>query len=124
MRIWQNDFKDIKHQSAIPDPIWKTIDSEIHAMRKTVPSLFMRGMTDIWKHRSWMTADDYSNFLLYVGPAVLHGRLSEPYYQHFLELRNIVKRFLEFGIPRGDIEPGGSLTEACEAWVEKYERYV
>ncbi|SGY58245.1 BQ5605_C006g04354 [Microbotryum silenes-dioicae] len=71
----------------IPNKIWEVIVQEITNGAKTIPSLFARKMPNIHLQTGAMTAEDWSNWILYVGPCVLHDRLPAKYFAHFLALR-------------------------------------
>lgn len=60
---------------------WVQIGVEIEAARSHIPASFGRSME---AHRGWMTAEDWMVFIQHVGPAVLEGRLAQPYFDHFL----------------------------------------
>ncbi|GAA5918134.1 hypothetical protein JCM5296_005910 [Sporobolomyces johnsonii] len=101
---------------------WRTIGDEITHSAQLIPSRFGHRMPNPATNLSDFTAEDYSNFLLLIGPVVLFDRLPSVYYEHFLALRRIVRAFLAFQIRRADVEQGGSLRREVEGWVEEYER--
>ena len=81
-------------------------------------------MPDPFKHQNWFTAEDYSNFLLYIGPIVLRNRLPQRFYDHFLKLRRWVKALLSFTVSRSSLEEGGWLRREIFDWTDEYERLV
>ncbi|KAJ7937833.1 hypothetical protein B0H13DRAFT_2302305 [Mycena leptocephala] len=56
---------------------------------------------------------------MFLGPALLHGRLKTVYYRHFLKLVNIFNLFLKYFLPNDERD---KLETAIVEWVEEYER--
>ncbi|GAA5931369.1 uncharacterized protein JCM15063_001447 [Sporobolomyces koalae] len=100
---------------------WDLVDVEVENASRDIPSEWGKKMPAPGRNQGWFTAEDYANFLNYVGPAVLHKRLQEPYYSHFLQFRSIALKLLHPNIPRRDINQGGLLSEAIVDWVTQYE---
>ncbi|GAA5918779.1 hypothetical protein JCM5296_005483 [Sporobolomyces johnsonii] len=98
------------------------IDDEVQVTFNFIPSTWGRRMTHPFKQNAFLTAEDLANFLLHIGPALLHQHLPPLYYAHFLALRSICLRLTAFEMPKASVAPGGSLRTDIEAWVQEYER--
>ncbi|KAK4700088.1 hypothetical protein P7C70_g6164, partial [Phenoliferia sp. Uapishka_3] len=119
--LWKGAFKGHKGAFVLPKEMWDQIDEEILLSFKYVPASFGRRMPAPGEHLTWFTAEDFSTFLLVIGPAVLFGRLPTPYYNNFLALRDITSQLLAFSIPRADVLPGGRLDVDIKNWYKSYE---
>ncbi|KAK4699900.1 hypothetical protein P7C70_g6352, partial [Phenoliferia sp. Uapishka_3] len=119
--IWRGTFKGYTGAWVMDDVTWEEIDTIILNSSRTTPSSFGRRMPAPGAHQGWFTAEDYSNFLLYLGPIVLHSRLPPTYFAHFMELRSIAIRLLDLQISRASIAVGGSLRLDLAKWVQDYE---
>lgn len=110
---------------------WDAVGKEMEDSGSLVPSAFGRRPCNIAQHPSWMTAEDWVNFVLYIGPALLEDRLPRKYFEHFLRMRNWVKACLRLSMDRQDVEGRdevdapdsrrGILSRKIKEWYEEYE---
>ncbi|SGZ33510.1 BQ5605_C041g11972 [Microbotryum silenes-dioicae] len=108
----------------IPNKIWEVIGQEITNGAKTIPSLFARKMPNIHLQTGAMTAEDWSNWILYVGPCVLHDRLPAKYFAHFLALRRWVKDCMAMTINKEDVAKDGALRRDIASWCTEFESHL
>ena len=65
--------------------IIKNISEDLDAMKSFIPSEFARKSQALSEVKRWK-ATEYRLFLLYTGPAVLLGKLSDALYKNFMLL--------------------------------------
>ncbi|KAK4690203.1 hypothetical protein P7C70_g9653, partial [Phenoliferia sp. Uapishka_3] len=119
--LWKGAYKGHRGPFVLPKEMWDLIDEEILLSFNFIPASFGRRMPAPGEHLTWFTAEDFSTFLLLVGPAVLFNRLPTPYYNNFLALRDITRQLFAFSIPRADVLPGGRLDVDIKNWYQTYE---
>ncbi|GAA5943238.1 uncharacterized protein JCM15063_005303 [Sporobolomyces koalae] len=100
---------------------WDLVDAELKMESRDNILLQGKNLPAPGRKQGSFTAKDYSNFLKFVDPAVLHKRLQEPYYSHFVQFRLIAMNLLDWNVPRQDSNQGGSLSEGIDNWVKQYE---
>ncbi|KAG8909208.1 hypothetical protein FRC03_000179 [Tulasnella sp. 419] len=107
MKIWMGTYKNLdedKGSYVIESGIWETIGKEMVASNKTIPAAFNRSMPNITTNMSDFTAESWSWWICYLAPILLRGRLDDIYYQHLLELRDIILICLQFEITYNKVD--------------------
>ncbi|KAF8493835.1 hypothetical protein BU17DRAFT_59563 [Hysterangium stoloniferum] len=98
--------------------IWEDIGHETADAYKIIPSDFVGAMPDITKSK--YKAEYWSFWIIYLAPALLHGRFpNDRYYKHLLLLIKIIKKCIQFKITSQELE---ELRQSIIQWVEQYER--
>ncbi|GAA6036393.1 hypothetical protein JCM8097_001699 [Rhodosporidiobolus ruineniae] len=105
----------------VSEPVWRQIDNEVTSSSSLFPSEWGKRMPAPFAQSGSMTAEDYSNFLLHVGPVVLEGRLARKYLDHFVRLGRIYTLLIDVNSQRTMIAPGGELEQLINQWVQDYE---
>ncbi|GAA5882806.1 hypothetical protein JCM1840_004962 [Sporobolomyces johnsonii] len=123
LKLWQGTHKDSMANApwVVPEATCK-IDDKVQVTFNFIPSTWGRRMTHPFKQNAFLTTQDLANFLLHIGPALLHQHLPPSYYAHFLALCSICLCLTTFETPKASVAPGGSLRTDIEAWVQEYER--
>jgi hypothetical protein len=123
--FWTGDFKELSHEGmgyVIEKRIWKEIGVATAACGATIPSAFGAPVPNIESNRSYMTAEMWANWTLYIAPVVLRGRFKkEKYYKHFMKLVHLLKLCLAFEIDEAMLK---EIDEGFKSWVEAYEKRV
>ncbi|KDE05831.1 hypothetical protein MVLG_03775 [Microbotryum lychnidis-dioicae p1A1 Lamole] len=100
----------------IGDKVWEEIGLEMKACAATAPYQFFRAMPNIARTQSQMAAEDWSNWILFVGPSVLYGRLPAIYFEHFKHLSSWVSACMALEIQKADVLSGGKLRGEINEW--------
>jgi hypothetical protein len=97
---------------------WADIGRETYAASRTIPSAFIRPLPNIATDRKLYNAEAWSFWFQYIGPIVLHGRLAEKYYNHYMDFVAILKTLLALSIT---VEGVQQLQEQVVKYVEQFE---
>jgi hypothetical protein len=123
--FWTGDFKELDHTGmgyVIEKDIWKQIGATTASCGATIPSAFGASVPNIVTNRSYMTAEMWSNWTLYIAPVVLRGRFKEDkYYKHFMNLVKLLKLCLAFEINEAMLN---EIDNGFRLWVKAYEKQV
>jgi hypothetical protein len=121
---WTGNFKDMTvgdEDYIIDDEDWRQIGEECVEAGDTIPAAFGSRLPNIAEDRSQFKTENWFSFLMFLGPALLHGRLGTVYYRHFLKLVNIFNLCLKYFLSNDAVD---ALETAVVEWVEDYERYA
>ena len=123
--LWTNDYKDLDTGTGsytINAAVWDAIGTATAMASNTIPSAYSARLGSISGDRSTFTADNYSFWALYIGPVLLQRKFSHRrYYDHFVQLVQLLHICLKFEYTVGDIR---AIREGFVDWVVTYERYV
>jgi hypothetical protein len=123
IEFWTGEFKDLDHQDEgyfIEQHIWNEIGTATAASKATIPAAFGAPVPNIATKKCPMSAEMYANWTLFIAPIVLRGRFkSAQYYQHFMQLVELLKLCLAFEISE---EMLNQIDEGFRLWVEGYEK--
>lgn len=122
--LWTGTFKGLdqgKHAYKFPPSVWEAIGEATVRAGDTIPSAFGPRMANIAKDRS-APADAWSIWTLYLAPVLLRQRFTHVrYYNHFVELVQLLHLCLQFELSSPDIQ---QIKTGFIRWVKKYEEYV
>jgi len=122
IKLWRGEFKGLDASTGnyiIPAPIWERIGIETRNAVKSIPASFVRSIPNIDTDFGNFTAEDSAFWMTWLVPYLLADRLPSPYYEHLLELVNIVKTCTGFGITK---EEHAKLSVDIFKWRLEYER--
>jgi len=122
--LWMGKFKGLDNGTGdfiIPKAIWIKIGDETVAAMKEIPAAFVRLLGNLAEDRTTYTAEGWGFWFMYIGPALLKGRLSDKYYKHYILLVDIMKTCIQFTISQDQLKTLGA---DIVTWVTGYERYV
>ncbi|KAJ7028358.1 hypothetical protein C8F04DRAFT_1291327 [Mycena alexandri] len=121
--MWTGNYKglDVGSGSYELNPtVWDTIGAATAASGSTIPTAFGARPPNVAKDRTACTAETWSFWLLYLGPVLLHNKFENRiYYNHFVELVQLINICLQFEYTPADI---AKVRTGLAAWVEQYEK--
>ncbi|QRV83012.1 Transposase family Tnp2 protein [Ceratobasidium sp. AG-Ba] len=119
---WTGRFKNLDQgigNYELAPGAWDEIGRLTAAAAPLIPSRFVGTLPDIASHQSLYKAEAYAFWWQYIGPILLHGRLNQPYYDHYILGREIVIRSVQLTITSEQID---ELEEMIFRWVSEYEQ--
>ncbi|KAG9093159.1 hypothetical protein FS749_014971, partial [Ceratobasidium sp. UAMH 11750] len=122
IRHWTGNFKGLDEGTGnyrLSPADWATIGRLSAAATRTVPSAFVGTIPDIAEDGHLYKAEAYSFWFQFIAPVVLKDRLPEPYYEHFLRMREIFIWVIHHEITMDQIT---ELERMVNEWVADYER--
>lgn len=123
--FWTGEFKGLDASSSahyvLPQKDWEAIGAAGAAANATIPAAYSAKIMNISGDRTYFTADGYSFWALYIAPVLLRGVLDGRYYDHFIDLVQLLHICLKYDMTEDDLL---TLREGFVKWVLKYERYV
>ena len=123
--LWTGKFKDINEGSGsyeLAPHVWEAIGAATAASGSTIPSVYGARPQNVAEDKSACTADSWSFWALYLGPALLKNRfLNNTYYEHFIRLVKLINLCLQFEISKDEIE---KIRVGFIEWVSTYERHA
>lgn len=123
--LWMGTFKGLDSGTEdyiIPTAIWDEIGEETAAAIRDIPADFCRAIHNFAKDMTNVTAEGWSFWFMYIAPIVLRGRfMEETYYDHFMDLVDIMKKCIQFSITHEDLT---RLENDIVGWVRTYEQLV
>ncbi|KAJ7114214.1 hypothetical protein C8R43DRAFT_903080 [Mycena crocata] len=120
--LWTGTFKDMTDSDEdyiLDADDWTQIGEECAKAGDTIPAAFGSRIPNVATERNKFKTENWFAFLMFLGPALLHGRLKTVYYRHFIKLVNIFTLCLKYFLPNEEIE---LLENGVVEWVEEYER--
>ena len=122
IRHYTGTFKDL--DSGIEDyqlskEVWSEICEAGSASGDMIPSSFGLRMPNIETEPSYMTAEAWGFWSMYLAPILLRNRFSNRrYYDHFLKLVRLIHKCISFKLKRSDID---EIRKEFQDWVVEYE---
>ena len=120
---WTGNFKGLDQGAGsyeLSASVWDAVGKATSEAGNTIPSTFGPRLGNIAEDRSACTADAWSLWTLYISPVLLRQRFTHiRYYNHFVELIQLLHLCLQFDITEEDI---AKIRRGFIDWVEKYER--
>ena len=121
--LWTGNYKGIgegKESYHIDSDVWKAIGAEGAASGSTIPSAYSPRIPDVSKKGSYLSADMWSFWTLYLAPVLLRDCFKKPkYFAHFIDLVRLLRICMQFEISEAEIE---ELQVGFKKWVKDYER--
>jgi len=121
IRLWTGDYKGIcEERYRIDASTWKAIGASGMASGPTIPSTYSPWIPDVSKKGSYLSADMWSFWTLYLAPVLLRNCFKKPkYFTHFIELVHLLCICMQFEISAVEIE---EIRTGFKKWVEEYQR--
>jgi len=123
--FWTGEFKGLDEgwgEYVVADAIWEAVGAATHASGTTIPSAYGARVPNIMTDRSYVSAEMWSFWTLYLGPVLLRGRFQDAkYYRHFIWLVRLLTICLQFNISTAEIE---EIDNGFVKWVQDYEEYI
>ncbi|KAF8801556.1 hypothetical protein BYT27DRAFT_7174014 [Phlegmacium glaucopus] len=120
--LWTGEFKGLDEghgEYVVANAIWEGVGAATHASGTTIPSAYGSRVPNIATDRSYVSAEMWSFWTLYLGPVLLRGRFQDvKYYHHFIQLIYLLTICLQFEISTTKIE---EIDEGFVRWVQDYE---
>ncbi|QRV93624.1 Transposase family Tnp2 protein [Ceratobasidium sp. AG-Ba] len=123
IKHWIGKFKKLDQGTGnyrISDAVWNEIGRLTTEATCTIPAAFVGTLPDIAQDRTLYKAEAYSFWVQYIAPILLLNRLPEPYYQHFLLMRDIIILSAQLNITSEQVN---ELETMVNQWVIDYEKY-
>jgi len=121
--LWTGEYKgigEVKENYRIDSSVWKAVGAEGTASGSTIPSVYSHRIPDVSKKGSYLSADMWSFWTLYLAPVLLRNHFKKPkYFTHFIELVHLLHICMQFEISAVEIE---ELQTGFKKWVEDYQR--
>ena len=121
--LWTGDYKGIgegKESYRIDANAWKAIGADGAVSGSTIPSAYSPRVPDVSKKGSFLSADMWSFWTLYLAPVLLRNHFKKPkYFAHFIKLVQLFRICIQFEISAAEIE---ELRSGFQEWVEDYKR--
>ena len=121
--LWTGNYKGIgegRESYQIDAGSWKVIGADGAASGSTIPSAYSPRIPDISKKGSYLTADMWSFWTLYLAPVLLRNQFKKPkYFTHFIELVHLLRICIQFEISTSEIQ---ELKTGFKKWVEDYKK--
>lgn len=128
LELWSGTYKssirlgDAKAKSAdayvITKESWLEIDKMVSLSAKLIPSAMTRSIVSVSARWRW-TAETHLFFLLALGPIVLKGHLPPPYFDHFLDLSEMMKMMVKLSLHKDTDIP--YLRAGLKRWVCRFD---
>ncbi|KAF8902008.1 hypothetical protein CPB85DRAFT_1227411 [Mucidula mucida] len=120
--LWTGEFKGVDEGDGcyeLSAAIWEGIGKATAASGDTIPSCYGCRVPNVSTDRSYMSAEMWSFWTLYIGPVLLRNRFRHArYYKHFVELVYLLTICLQFQISASEIE---QVRTGFIKWVTDYE---
>ena len=102
IKLWMGKFKGLDVGTGnyeIAEEVWAEIGHETVDAVKDIPSAFVRSLPNIAVDRSYVTAEGWGFWFMYLAPFLLQHRFAdEKYHRHLCDLVDIMKTCLQFEI--------------------------
>ncbi|KIJ33704.1 hypothetical protein M422DRAFT_104693, partial [Sphaerobolus stellatus SS14] len=121
---WTGSFKAFgagAGEYEITKPVWERIGETTLNLNKTIPSAFGRRLMNIAEDRSYFTAEAWLVWTTLLAPELLQGRLETRFYNHTLQLVDLIRRTMSFDYTYEELR---ELRNGWAEWVQNYERCV
>ncbi|KZV84260.1 hypothetical protein EXIGLDRAFT_624518 [Exidia glandulosa HHB12029] len=123
--LYSGKYKDLPQGSGLYEfaaAVWEQIGKTTAASGSTMPSAFGARVPNLAKDKTYMIAETWCIWALYIAPVVLRGRfVQEKYYNHFMELVRLLRICVQVEITDADVQ---EIREGFCKWVQKFEKYV
>jgi hypothetical protein len=119
---WKTKNLDRNQPYVISDKDWEDIGILTSQASNTIPATFSRALPNLHTEQYLYIAETYCVWFTYLAPALLQNRWPSTniYYDHAMLLVKIVKKLVDYDIPRADLEAGGQIRLDIIKFVEQY----
>ncbi|KAG8961311.1 hypothetical protein FRC05_006248 [Tulasnella sp. 425] len=121
--LWCGDYKNLdegKEEYGLDKTIWSAIGEACKISGDSIPSAFGCRVPNIAEERSHFIAESWSQWCMYLAPALLRKRFKKLiYYTHFTRLVSLLNKCLSREISFEDVD---RLKNGFAEWVTEYER--
>ena len=121
--LWTGDYKGIgegKESYQINPAAWKTIGAAGATSISSIPSAYSPRIPDVSKKGSYLLADMWSFWALYLAPVLLQNSFKKvEYFSHFIELVHLFCICIQYDTSGEEVK---KLQVGFKKWVEDYER--
>ncbi|KAF7314658.1 hypothetical protein MKEN_00939600 [Mycena kentingensis (nom. inval.)] len=104
VKLWSGKFPGVNTRLQpffLSETTWREIWAETSAAVGTIPSQFARSLAGA---PNKFTAEAWCFWFLYLAPALLKGRLADPYHTHMRELGRIIRICMQLSYTREELE--------------------
>lgn len=123
--LWCGSYKNLdegEEEYGLGKTVWSAIGKACKELGNTIPSTFGCRVPNIAEERSHFIAESWSQWCMYLAPALLRKRFKHPvYYRHFTSLVTLLNKCLSRSLNFEDVE---MLQQGFADWVQEYERLV
>ena len=123
--LWTGRYKGLDQGTELYEltgTVWEAIGKGTAASGSHIPSAYVNRLPDIAKDSSYVSAEMWSFWTLYLGPVLLQRRFQrEKYYSHFIRLVYFLNICLQFEITDKEVE---EIRTGFVQWVQEFEAYV
>ncbi|KAG8902453.1 hypothetical protein FRC00_007344 [Tulasnella sp. 408] len=120
--LWCGDYKGLdegKEEYGLNKTVWHAIGAACKDSGDTIPSIFVCRAPKIAEERGHFIAESWSQWCMYLAPALLRKRFKKPtYYRHFTALVTLLNKCLSRSLNFEDVE---ALHCGFAEWVQEYE---
>ncbi|KAG8748748.1 hypothetical protein FRC12_013808 [Ceratobasidium sp. 428] len=123
IKHWTGEFKKLDQGTGnyqLSKEVWKEIGVLTKQATCTIPAAFVGTLPDIAEDQVLFKAEGYSFWVQYIAPILLLDRLPQPYYEHFLLMRDIIILCVQLNITTAQLD---ELERMTHRWVIQYEEY-
>ncbi|KEP44948.1 transposase family Tnp2 protein, partial [Rhizoctonia solani 123E] len=118
------DTLDELPEFVLPTDTLVAIGNETKDATQWFPARFTRAMPNVYTSTDALCGESWCTWLVHIGPAVMRGRLSQEYYDHYMELVAILQCLLSVTNTRARIEQLKiDFTHYVNGFEELYYRY-
>jgi Transposase family tnp2 len=120
------DEGDEDDELAIPKRTWSQIGQDMEDSRMSIPTSYGRALRNIYTYHGSFKAEEWSNFLLYYSPVLLHGRdrLRRDLFEHYCKLIAAIELAIDYDITFEDIDRiKALLVDFVSGYEELYYQY-
>jgi hypothetical protein len=126
--LWQGTYKaammtgrdELDEDYVVPERQWQLIDEEVAESTKLVPAQMAPSISSV-SERGYWNADTYAYFMMHLGPIVMKNRLPARYYNHFVDLADLVQLSTRIEITETEVR---RIELGFVSWVQEFERLV
>ena len=120
--FWSGNFKTLDQDQpfVLNRRVWDNVGTLTAASKSTIPSCYGAAVPNIATDRSSFSAEAWSQWALFIGPAVLNHRFKhDKYYNHFCDLVHLINLCLQYQLSDDELS---EIRTGFIKWVQKYEK--
>ena len=120
--FWSGNFKTLDQDQpfVLDRHVWDNVGTLTAASKSTIPSCYGAAVPNIATDWSSFSAEAWSQWALFIGPAVLnHCFKHDKYYNHFCNLVCLINLCLQYQLSDDELL---EIRTGFVKWVQKYEK--